>query len=79
MKSDRLAHSIGFWAAVLATVALATFAIGFTVTIIAFPSAVEWHGIEAYAASYNETLMFFLMFPPFLLAPSFLVLMTCLH
>ncbi len=79
MKSDRLALSIGFWAAVLATVALATFAIGFTVTIIAFPSAVEWHGIEAYAASYNETLMFFLMFPPFLLAPSFLVLMTCLH
>ncbi len=79
MGTNRLAYTIGFWAAVLATVALATFAIGFTVTIIAFPSAVEWHGIEAYAASYNETLMFFLMFPPFLLAPSFLVLMTCLH
>jgi hypothetical protein len=72
-------YRIGFWSAILATVSLAAFAIAFTVTIIAFPSAVEWHGIEAYAATYNPTLTFFLMFPCFLLAPAFLVLMTCLH
>jgi hypothetical protein len=79
MASHTLTYRIGFWAAILATTSLAAFAIGFTVTIIAFPSAVEWHGIEAYATSYDENLMFFLMFPPFLLAPSFLVLMTCIH
>jgi hypothetical protein len=79
MASDTLTYRIGFWAAVAATVSLAAFAVAFTVTIIAFPSAVVWEGIEAYAASYNELLMFFLMFPPFMLAPSFLVLMVCLH
>ncbi len=78
MKTQ-LTYRIGFWAAILATISLATFAIAFTVTIIAFPSAVEWHGIEAYASAYNPTLTFFLMFPCFLLAPSFLTLMTCLH
>ncbi len=77
--ANTLTYKIGFWAAILATISLAAFAVAFTITIIAFPSAVEWQGIEAYAASYNETLMFFLMFPPFLLAPSFLVLMACIH
>jgi hypothetical protein len=79
MSTSTLTYRIGLWAAVLATASLAIFAIAFTVTIIAFPTAVEWHGLEAYAASYNETLMFFLMFPPFMLAPSFLVLMASLH
>lgn len=69
MASHTLTYKIGFWAAILATASLAAFAIGFTVTIIAFPSAVEWHGIEAYATSYDETLMFFLMFPTFSAGP----------
>jgi hypothetical protein len=77
--SHRLSYRIGFWAAVAATAALAAFAMAFTVTIIAFPSAVEWHDIEAYAAAYDETLTFFLMFPPFILAPAFLIMMACLH
>lgn len=77
--TDPLANRIGFWSASLATLALATFAVASVVTIVAFPEAVVWRGIEAYAASYNPTLMFVLMFPCFVLAPSMLVMMTCLH
>ncbi|HBY96746.1 MAG: hypothetical protein M5U01_37780 [Ardenticatenaceae bacterium] len=77
--SNKLADQIGFWAALLATVFLASFAIVFTVTAVAFPGAVEWHGLAAYAASYNATLMFLLMFPVFLLAPTLLVMMACIH
>lgn len=79
MNTNQLTYRIGLWSAVLTTFSLAAFAIAFTATIIFFPSAVMWQDIEAYATSYNQTIMFLLMFFPFLLAPSFLTLMAVIH
>ena len=76
---DELTDRIGFWAAILSTLFLATFAAAFTVTVIRFPEAVHWAGIEAYAANYNEELLLLLMFPVFLLPLSLVTLLACIH
>jgi len=77
--SRSLVSRMGFWSALGSTVFLGAFAVAFTVALFAFPQALEWHGIREYAASYNARLMFLLMFTPFLLAPSLLIMMACLH
>lgn len=76
---NTLHYKIGFWSAVLAGLFLTAFAAAFIVTMAAFPEAVEWRGIEAYAASYRPALMAALMLPPFLLAPALLTTFACLH
>jgi hypothetical protein len=76
---NNTSNQIGFWAAILSTVFLAAFAVAFTVTGIAFPSVVEWGGIDAYAANYHDTLMLLLMFPVFLLPFALVTMMACLH
>jgi len=77
--SSKIVTRLGFWSSLLSKLFLGGFAIAFTVALIAFPHALEWHGMKEYAASYNPTLMFFLMITPFLLAPSLLVMMACIH
>jgi hypothetical protein len=79
MNTNQLTYKIGLWSAIATTFSLAAFAIAFTLTMILFPSAVIWQGIEAYASSYQQTLMFFLMFFPFVLAPCFLTLMAVIY
>lgn len=70
---------IGYWAAILSTLFLVVFAVVFTITGIAFPESVQWAGIEAYAANYNDKLLLLLMFPVFLLPLSLVTLLACIH
>lgn len=77
--THKLSNQIGFWSAILSTIFLIAFAVAFTVTGIAFPSVVQWAGIEAYATNYNDTLMLLLMFPVFLLPLALITLMACIH
>ncbi len=73
---------IGFWSAVLATV----FSIGYGIAVIVMmvaststsTAAPGWRGVEAYVASFQPIQMLPLI-PSLLLAPSFLVLMVCIH
>ena len=65
--------AFGFWSAVLATL----FSIDFSVSSIVSPS-MEWHGIEAYAASF-QTIQMLPVVPPLLLAPTFIVLMASIQ
>jgi MFS family permease len=73
---------VGFWSAALATV----FSIGYGLAVIAMiiasastPTAAPgWHGMEAYLASFQPIVMLPLI-PSLLLAPTFVVLMVCVH
>ena len=75
---------MGFWSAVLATV----FSIGYGLAVIAMiiasaststaAAAPGWHGVEAYLASFQPIVMLPLI-PSLLLAPTFVVLMVCVH
>jgi hypothetical protein len=47
--------------------------------MISFPQAVIWNGMRIYAENMTGPIMFFLMLPPFFLAPSFLILSGCLY
>ncbi len=76
---DTIHNRIGFWAALIAGLSLTVFAAAFVAAVAAFPEAVEWRGIEAYAEAYRPGLMTALMLPPFILAPAMLTVMICLH
>ncbi len=75
---------IGFWSAVLAT----ALSIGYGVTVIVMliasastpttTSAPGWQGVEAYLAVFQPIVMLPLI-PSLLLAPTFVVLMACVH
>jgi len=73
---------LGFWSAVLATV----FSIGYGLAVIGMIIASAstatatpgWQGVEAYIASFQPIQMLPLI-PSLLLAPTFVVLMVCVH
>src|SRR5512143_1447128 len=74
---------MGFWSAVLATVFSIGYGLAVIVMIIASAStsttsAPGWHGVEAYIASFQPIQMLPLI-PSLLLAPTFVVLMVCVH
>lgn len=83
MKTDTtheaIAHRIGGISSLVAALLLSAFAVGLVVTLAAYPNAVEWTGIEAYARNYRHGLMFILMMTPFLLAPALLVTAVCFY
>ncbi len=75
---------VGFWSAVLATVFSIGYGLAVIVMIIASAStsttaaAPGWQGVEAYVASFQAIQMLPLI-PSLLLAPTFVVLMVCVH
>ena len=75
---------LGFWSAVLATVCSIGYGLAVIVMIIASASmsttaaAPGWQGMEAYVASFQPIQMLPLI-PSLLLAPTFVVLMVCVH
>lgn len=75
---------LGFWSAVLATVFSIGYGLAVIVMIIASASAPTttatpgWQGVEAYIASFQPIQMLPLI-PSLLLAPTFVVLMVCVH
>ncbi len=75
---------LGFWSAVLATVFSIGYGLAVIVMIIASAStstttaAPGWQGVEAYVASFQPIQMLPLI-PSLLLAPTFVVLMVCVH
>ncbi len=75
---------IGFWSAVLATVFSIGYGLAVIVMIIASAStstttaAPGWPGVGAYLAVFQPIVMLPLI-PSLLLAPTFVVLMVCLH
>ncbi len=77
-------RQMGFWSAVLATVFSIGYGLAVIVMIIASAStsttaaAPGWQGMEAYLASFQSIQMLPLI-PSLLLAPTFVVLMVCVH
>ena len=75
---------LGFWSAVLATVFAIGYGLAAIVLIIVSAStptttaAPGWQGVEAYIASFQPIQMLPLI-PSLLLAPTFVVLMVCIH
>src|SRR5512143_1464529 len=74
---------MGFWSAVLATVFSIGYGLAVIVMIIASASTSTtatpgWQGVEAYIASFQPIQMLPLI-PSLLLAPTFVVLMVCVH
>ena len=73
---------MGFWSAILATVFSIGYGLAVIVMIIASAStataAPGWRGVEAYIASFQSIQMLPLI-PSLLLAPTFVVLMVCIH
>ncbi len=77
-------RQIGFWSAVLATVFSVGYGLAVIVMIIASASTPTttatpgWPGVEAYLAVFQPIVMLPLI-PSLLLAPTFVVLMVCVH
>jgi hypothetical protein len=74
---------LGFWSAVLAAACSIGYGLAVIVMIIASAStpttaAPGWQGVEAYIASFRAIQMLPLV-PSLLLAPTFVVLMVCIH
>ena len=80
----RSVSRVGFWSAVLATLFGIGYGLAVIVMIIASAStstataAPGWQGVEAYIASFQPIQMLPLI-PSLLLAPTFVVLMVCVH
>ncbi len=78
------ARQLGFWSAVLATVFSIGYGLAVIVMIIATTSTptttatTGWQGVEAYLAAFQPIVMLPLI-PSLLLAPTFVVLMACVH
>jgi hypothetical protein len=72
---------LGFWSAVLATVCSTGYGLAVIVMIIASASTTTtpgWQGVEAYLGVFQPIVMLPLI-PSLLLAPTFVVLMACVH
>lgn len=73
---------IGFWSASLTTLWIVGFIAAIVVPMLFAPSAAgmpQWHGIAAYAAHFEPAPLMWVVVPCFLLAPTFVILMACLH
>jgi hypothetical protein len=72
---------LGFWSAICATIVSAIFMIVLIYTLVLSPINWDWHGVEAYVQVFNQqhTQMLAFVIPCFLIAPSYLILATCLH
>jgi hypothetical protein len=78
-QSPPVAYQLGFWSAVLATLAAVGFPVGLVFTAFAFP-AQSWTGdIRAYAATYSSGAMAATVIPSLLIAPAFLGLVAAFH
>jgi len=71
--ASRLRGQLGFWSGLLTAVC----ALGFLTGSLAYPTP-AWRGMGAYIASFDSSQMLW-MIPALVLAPSFLVLMVCVH
>jgi hypothetical protein len=68
---------LGFWSAILASVFTLLFvALAVITSLVSPPKA--WSGIQAYAENFNVLEMVSFI-PAFLLAPTIVVLMACIH
>jgi hypothetical protein len=67
----------GYWSAILASVLTVLFVVLAVVTTLAFPPK-AWSGIHTYAENFNSLEMASFI-PAFLLAPTIVVLMACIH
>jgi hypothetical protein len=74
---NQSAATIGFWAALLTAVLNLWYFLAFVpyIPILSAP----WHGLAAYAASFQPLPFLAWIVPCFLLTPVFLTMMTCLH
>ncbi len=71
------AISLGFWSAILASVFTILFIVLAVVTTLVFPPK-AWSGAQTYAENFNVLEMASFI-PAFLLAPTVVVLMACIH
>jgi hypothetical protein len=71
---SRATSRVGFWSAVIAAIVTIAYAI---VQPFTAPPA-EWHGMAAYAASFNPITLTWL-YPAFLLPLTFVVVMVSIH
>ncbi|HTX43366.1 MAG TPA: hypothetical protein VMC61_01460, partial [Methanocella sp.] len=76
-----LESTIGFWAAVCATIVSGLFLASLVLTFVVFPLDFTWPGIAAYASTFSQHFWQVLIFtiPCFLIAPSYLVMAVCIH
>jgi hypothetical protein len=76
-EKNQSAATIGFWAALLAAVLNLWYILAF----VPYSSnlSAPWHGLAAYAASFQPLPFLAWIVPCFFLAPMILTMMTCLH
>jgi len=74
---NKPAATIGFWAALLTAVLNVWYFVAFISYQPIFNA--PWHGLAAYAASFQPLPFLAWVVPCFFLAPMFLTMMTCLH
>ncbi len=72
---------LGFWSAICATIISAIFMIVLIYTFVISPINWDWHGVQAYVQVFTQqrTQMLAFVIPCFLIAPSYLIMATCLH
>jgi hypothetical protein len=71
------AITLGFWSAILASVFTIFFVVLAVVSVLVFPPK-PWNGIQTYAENFNLLEMANYI-PAFLLAPTLIILMACIH
>jgi hypothetical protein len=73
----RLAAVIGFWSALLVAILNIWFYIAYG--LYQSNQTAPWHGLNDYAASFQPSPLLAWVIPCFLLAPVFLIMISCIH